>query len=301
MISMKKKKLITGVIIFLIAFEILYYLIPAADTVAVNTFISDEGLTVITDADDGSVYPADTLFMFNTAAVFGTRGYSLSLIMLADGDLVVAAEDELSVYTLAKGAISGHIYDEINRLNFAYNFTTDGGETYPYRQQMHTCVRFEDLLNSYSYSSYIIRIVQDGQTGIDAAMKVCELIRRAGLEPDTVILGSDEVMEAVRNNSNVHIMTGAKESELKLFRILSALNLTKLIAKPGFGYVEISYDDIDSYSAKLLKDLTSRNIAVYVTGVNREDVYLSVRELKISGILTADPELINGINEIMPY
>ncbi|MBO4360605.1 MAG: hypothetical protein J5822_06985 [Eubacteriaceae bacterium] len=288
----KLRRLLTEIIAFACVFMILVNVIPAAGAAGVNTFNQPGELQIITDIDDGSFIPADTMFSFNSAAGFGCMKYSVSLIMTFDGVLIVARENDLSYYSLAQGKITDHTIWEIDRLNFAYNYTTDGGESYPFRNQMHPCVTFEALLKSYPYCSFIINIVQTGDKGIEAAEKVCEMIREASLEQDCVILGSDEVIDCVRENKNVHILTCPRQGEENIFRTLSGVYLSNLVFKIGYGMIIIPYEELDDWSSHDMAALMARNVAVYVSGVNGQEAFMAVKDLPVSGIITANPQLM---------
>ena len=285
-------KILTEVIAFILVFIILVNVIPAAGAAGVNTFNQQDEFQIITDIDDGSYIPADTMFSFNSAAGFGCMKYSFSLIMTYDGVLIVAREDDLAHYSLAQGKITDHTIWEIDRLNFAYNYTTDGGETYPLRSQMHPCVTFESLIKYYPYCSFIINIVQTGDRGIEAAQKVCEMIREASLETDCVITGSDEVIDSVRNNANVHIITCPRENEEKAFRTFNRLFISNLIGRIEYAMIIIPYDEIDQWSSRELAALKARNVAVYISGINDQGSFMEVKDLPVSGVITANPQLI---------
>ena len=286
------KKILIGLVIFIAVFMLLVNVIPAAGAAGVNTFIQSGELQIITDIDDGTYIPADTMFSFNSSAGFGCMKYSISLIMTYDGVLIVAKEDDMSHYSLAQGKITDHTIWEIDRLNFAYYYTPDGGESYPLRNQMHPCVTFESLLKSYPYCSFVINIVQTGDKGIEAAEKVCEMIREASMEPDCVITGSDEVIRSVRDNKNVHILTAPLKGEERPFRTLSGLYLSNLITRIRYGMIVIPYEELDGWSARELDALRKRNVAVYVNGVNDQEAFMAVKDLPIAGVITANPQLI---------
>lgn len=285
-------KIITEIIVFILVFIILVNVIPAASAVGVNTFNQQDEFQIITDIDDGSYIPADTMFSFNSAAGFGCMKYYVSLIMTYDGVPIVAKENDLGYYSLAHGKITDHTIWEIDRLNFAYNYTTDGGETYPLRSQMHPCVTFESLIKNYPYCSFIISIVQTGDEGIEAAEKVCEMIREASLEADCVITGSDEVIDSVRNNANVHIITCPQENEENLFRTMNTVFISNLISRIPYAMIIIPYDEIDQWNSRELAVLKARNVAVYISGVNDQSSFMEVRYLPVSGVITANPQLI---------
>ena len=288
----KLRKILIGLAVFLAVAMILVNVIPAAGAVGVNTFSSPGELQIITDIDDGTYIPADTMFSFNSAAGFGCMKYCISLIMTYDGVLIVAKENDLGHYSLAQGKITDHTIWEIDRLNFAYHYTPDGGESYPFRNQMHPCVTFEALLRSYPYCSFVINIVQTGDKGIEAAEKVCEMIREASLEPDCVITGSDEVIRSVRDNKNVHIMTSPMAGEETLFRRMSGVYLSNLVSRIHYGMIVIPFETLEGWSVRELTALMGRNVAVYVSGVNDEEAFMKVKDLPIAGVITANPQLI---------
>ena len=118
------------------------------------------------------------------------------------------------------------------------------------------------------------------------------IILEASLEQDCVILGSDEVIDGVRENKNVHILTCPRQGEENIFRTLSGVYLSNLVFKIGYGMIIIPYEELDDWSSHDMAALMARNVAVYVSGVNGQEAFMAVKDLPVSGIITANPQLM---------
>ncbi len=291
----KNNKLLPCILISLICIFVLINLIPPADAIAVNSFMSrDNKVNVVFDASLISSLPPNTMIAFNTAASYGTMIFSVDVVKTEDDVLVVTDSDDLSVYTNSEGKISEKTYEEIKDLNFAYNFTNDG-ETYPYRVQKHSCVILDDLINSYPYAEYIINIVQNGENGEKTATLLSEIIRKNNLSINCVIRADEDTIDIIRYDNNIHVLTEPYKNETGLYFLLHKAHLSNLCFKINYQFIEIPVEELTNYSKSALEGLQKRNVAIYVSGVDSEESLNAALAYNINGVITAEPKLITEL------
>ncbi len=287
----KALKYTLRILLFIICVIILLNILPATDAVAVNPFNKTDKLITASQSGAGDSLPTNIMAAFNSASAYDIMYFSISVVMTSDEILVLADEDDLSAYTNYTGKISDKTYEEISAMNFAYKYTQDG-KTYPYRNQQFSCVRLEDLLTTFPYSNFIINVVQTQEKGQRATVLLCELIRQNKLSLRVAIKGSDEVIDYVRSQTNVHILTKDKGNELNKFITLKKMFLGKLFGKPNFEYVEIPIDELENYRTIDLAALQNINVSVFVSGVDTKEELDIANRYNVDGIITNDPKTI---------
>jgi glycerophosphoryl diester phosphodiesterase len=93
--------------------------------------------------------PENTYAAFAMAIEMGADALETDVHWTKDGVIVVAHDADVSRMTNGQGQIEDLTYDELHELDFGYRFTRDGGESYPYRGQGLTVMRFQDLLREF--------------------------------------------------------------------------------------------------------------------------------------------------------
>ncbi|MBR5996229.1 MAG: hypothetical protein IK026_06625 [Eubacteriaceae bacterium] len=282
-------------IIALVLFVILLIrIIPPTDAISINPLKKNNSkMNVVASSGSGRYNPPNTMLSFNTAASsYGIMTFSIGVVMSTDGKLIVADYDDLSVYTDKTGKISEMTYEELSKLNFAYNFTTDGGATYQYRTQLVQCIDIYALFKAYPYVNYIINVIQQNDPGIRAVIALCEAIRSCDMSLKVAIKGSNEVVKAAREETNVHIMTPPIRHEINSYMDFERLGLDHIYIWLNFQYIEIPANMLGKYSPRVLAKLQTRNVAIYVSGVDDDESYKKAVAIKADGVITNDPELI---------
>ena len=282
------------IIALLLFVMLLIRIIPPTDAISINPLKKNNGkMNAVASSGGGKYNPPNTMLSFNTAASsYGIMTFSIGVVMSKDGKLIVADYDDLSVYTDMTGRISEMTYEELSKLNFAYNFTLDEGATYQYRTQLVQCIDIYALFKAYPYVNYIINVVQQNDPGIRAAIALCEAIRSSDMSLKVAIKGSNEVVKAAREETNVHIMTPPIRHELNSYLDFERFGLDHIYIRLNFQYLEIPVNMLEKYSPRVLSKLQARNVAIYVSGVNDEEAYKKAVAIKADGVITSDPELI---------
>jgi glycerophosphoryl diester phosphodiesterase len=139
--------------------------------------------------------------------------------------------------------------------------------------------------------------VQSGDEGERAAVLVCELLRQYDLSTRAIITGDEQVTEYVRDQTNVHVLTVPIKNELMTYKSFQKILLGNLYTNIDFQYVEISADEINNFTPRLIQSLQNRNVCVFLSDVNTEEDYRTAIELGVDGVITDDPELIAELLE----
>lgn len=119
-------------------------------------------------------YPSNTALAFYKARLAGSDALDTDVHATKDGVLVLFHDETLEFRTNGTGAIRDKTYAELLQLDFAYNWTPDGGATYPYRGKGIKVMTVDQLLNWFPLVRVAIEIKQ---TTTQAAVDLCTLVK----------------------------------------------------------------------------------------------------------------------------
>lgn len=132
--------------------------------------------------------PENTLPAFREAVErWRTDMLELDVHASRDGELVVSHDPTLQRCTDGHGRISEHTLAELQRLDAGFQFTPDGGSTFPFRGQGIRLPTFREVLRAFPGVRLNVEVKTEA-TGIEAA--VASLIRAEGAV-NRVCLGSE--------------------------------------------------------------------------------------------------------------
>lgn len=96
-----------------------------------------------------NLWPSNTMFAFDQAAALGVDVLDTDMHMTQDGILVLMHDETVDRTTNGAGAIRDLTLAQIRQLDAGYNFSTDGGQTFPYRGQGLTVPTLAELFQRY--------------------------------------------------------------------------------------------------------------------------------------------------------
>ncbi|MDH3296219.1 MAG: glycerophosphodiester phosphodiesterase, partial [Acidimicrobiia bacterium] len=174
--------------------------------------------------------PSNTMVAFTNATVLGADVLDADLHLTADGVPVLIHDTTVDRTSDGSGAVADLTLAELRALDVGYRFTTDGGDTYPFRGRGVGIVTVEELFAQFPDGRFNIEIKR---TAPEAATVFCDSIRRFGREDQVVVssFGQDN-MDAFRS-ACPEVATAATEDEVRSFYILHRLGLTGLVGGLG--------------------------------------------------------------------
>lgn len=130
--------------------------------------------------------PENTFPSFDKALKDGADVLETDIHITKDGHLVLSHDEALERCTNGAGNIKDHTLAEIKQLDAAYNFSPDGGKTFPYRGKGVTIPTLQEAFRRYPG----VRFNIDMKMRDDALVKsFADLVKAEG-RATTVIAGS---------------------------------------------------------------------------------------------------------------
>ena len=234
------------------------------------------------------LWPENTMYAFERAVELGVDVLETEVHSTADGVLVVLHDNTVDRTTNGSGPISGLTLKEVKALDAGYNWTSDGGKTFPYRGSGITVPTLEELFTAFPNMHINLDIKQEKPSLVES---LCETIRtHYMLERVLVASFSSKVLKAFRRVCP-QVTTSAGSGEVALFFIMNLVFL-------GAAYRPTCQAlQVPEYSSGL-HVLTKRfvdtahglNLKVHAWTINEVSDMIRMLALGVDGIITDYPD-----------
>lgn len=251
---------------------------------------------VIAHQGGDGVWPGDTLFAFEKAVALGVDVLEMDAHITKDGVIVLMHDAKVDRTTDGSGLIEDLTLAELKKLDAAYGWSNDDGQTFPYRGQGVTVPTLEELFQKFPQMRFTIEIKK---TSNPIQKPFCELIRKYNMQ-DKVLVASfnDESITNFREECPEVATSGAR-TEVTSFVILGKIFLSGIIS-PQFQALQVPYETSESYgipvmTGRFIKEAQAKNIAVEPWTVNDPELMKLYISWGVDGIITDRPDLMMEI------
>jgi glycerophosphoryl diester phosphodiesterase len=233
--------------------------------------------------------PSNTLEAFRHAVELGADVLDTDMHMTKDGVLILMHDQTVDRTTDGHGAIRDLTLAEIKQLDAAYNFTTDDGQTFPYRGQGFRVPTLEELFQAYPDKRFGIEIKQTEP--VETAKRFCALIRQYQLQ-NSVLVSSfrQENMNEFRKQCP-EVATSATEDEVRPFFFASLLGMTRAFT-PNFNSLQVPEEaaGFQILTPQFVAAAHERGLPVQPWTINEEADLKRILTLGVDGINTDNPD-----------
>jgi glycerophosphoryl diester phosphodiesterase len=249
---------------------------------------------VIAHQGGDDVRPGDTLPAFQHAVDIGADVLEMDAHITRDGHIVLMHDERVDRTTNGTGLIEEMTLEELKKLDTAFQWTPDGGQTYPYRGQGVTVPTLEELFQKFPRMRYVIEI-KKSQIPIDKPL--CELVRKYGMQNKVMVASfHDEAMANFRATCP-EVATSASRSEVTAFVLLSKLFWTGFLRSPQFQSLQVPYETKESFGIPIMtrwfmEQAHARNVRIEPWTVDDPELMKEHISWGVDGIITDDPELM---------
>lgn len=234
------------------------------------------------------LWPENTLYAFERAARLGSDVLEMDLHTTADGALVVIHDGTVDRTTNGHGAVNRMTLDQLKRLDAAYNWSTDGGRSYPLRGQGITVPTLSELFKAFPRVRFNIDIKQERPSPVRA---FCRLMRERGVTDRVMVASFDaEVLKEFRREC-AEVPTSASPADVQSFLALKTLD------QPGTEALAAHALQVPEYVGGrqvLTKDFVEaahrRRLQVHAWTINDEAAMRRLIALGVDGIITDYPD-----------
>lgn len=243
----------------------------------------------------GGLFPENTLEAFKYSADLGVDVLELDIHSTSDGKLVVLHDRTLDRTTDGQGNVKDLTLEDLKKLDAGYRFTTDGGQTFPFRGKGITVPTLEEILAAFPAMTFNIEPKQQTPS---ITKSLCNILREKNATGN-VIVGSfrQEVLDEFRAECS-EVATSASPSEASRFLAYYKTGIAASYTPPmqalqipeNVGYLNVVSKDFIEAAHKL-------NLKVHVWTINKPEDMQRLLDMGVDGIMTDYPDrLINLLN-----
>jgi glycerophosphoryl diester phosphodiesterase len=252
-----------------------------------NLFLSDKLLN-IAHRGGGHLRPESTLLAFEHALSVGADVLEMDLHATADGVIVVLHDTTVDRTTDGSGAVAELDFAELRMLDAGYAFTTDGGQTYPYRGMGVVIPTLDEVLDAFPDSYFLLEIKQHDPPIVD---------------PVLALLAEHEIDDRVVLASFSHAtILAVREANPAMFTAMAATEMVEFVEMlgdpeapeylPPCQFVQSPWEITTQEFVDRAHEL---GMKVHPWTVNTGPLMSDLIGRGVDGIMTDDPALLHQV------
>lgn len=259
---------------------------PAQPMAVLNHFAAQP--LVIAHRGGKGLWPENSLFAFQRASALGVDMLEMDLHLSRDGELVVIHDRTLERTTNGEGPVAALSLEQLQALDAGYNWSADGGQSYPYRGQGIRIPSFIEVLEHTPAKAKVIEIkVPD--VGMEALL--CDALT-VHQQLDRVIVGSfyDRSLQLFREQCP-GVATSAGPGSVRMLVALNWVGLGSLLS-PSYQALQIpeAHNGLAIASPSLLKAAALRGLNVQLWTINEQPDMRRLLDLGAHALITDYPD-----------
>lgn len=241
----------------------------------------------------GGLFPENTIEAFKYSVDLGVDVLELDVHSTSDGKLVVLHDRSVDRTTNGQGNVSDLTLDDLKKLDAGYKFTTDGGQTFPFRGKGITVPTLEEVFAAFPTMTFNIEPKQQTPS---ITKPLCNILREKNATGN-VIVGSfrQEVLDEFRAECS-EVATSASPAEASKFLAYYKTGIAASYAPPmqalqipeNVGYLNVVSKDFVEAAHKL-------NLKVHVWTINKPEDMQRLLDMGVDGIMTDYPDRLLNI------
>ena len=234
------------------------------------------------------LWPENIMYSFEGAVDLGVDVLETEIHSTADNILVLMHDSTVDRTTDGSGPINGMTLEEVKTLDAGYNWTSDGGKTFPFRGSGLTVPTLEELFTAFPNVRINIDIKQEKPSLVES---LCQAIRTFDMmDRVTVASFSSKLLKAFRRVCP-EVTTSAGTGEVALFFIMNLVFLGAAY-KPrcqAFQVPEYS-SGLHVLTKRFVDRAHDLNLEVHAWTINEVSDMVRMLALGVDGIITDYPD-----------
>lgn len=246
-------------------------------------------LVIAHQGGDG-LWPGDTMFAFQNAANLGADVLEMDVHITKDGVLVLMHDEAVDRTTDGTGDIESMNLDELKKLDAGYDWSIDGGSTFPFRGQGVTIPTMEEVFAAFPDKHMTIEIKK---TNALMAKPFCDLIRKYNMQNKVLIASfHDDRLNAFRK-ACPEVATSSAKNETTIFVLLTKPFLGNFYS-PKFFSLQVPEESsgITVMTPAFVKAAHERNLAIEPWTINDAETMKKFIDWGVDGIITDRPDIM---------
>jgi glycerophosphoryl diester phosphodiesterase len=233
------------------------------------------------------IWPGDTMYACEQAVAINADILDLDFQLTADGVPVLIHDETLERTSNGAGRVEDHTIAELKELDAAYNWSSDGGQTFPYRGQGITFTTVEEIFQAFPNQHLNIEIKTETP---EAAYEFCTLIHEYQMEDKVMVASFADVQMNAFRMACPNVATAATQNEMIVFFAIQTVGLGNLYSPP-FQTVQVPEErfGIKILTPGFIASAKERGLELHVWTINEADDMERFLEMGVDGINTDHP------------
>lgn len=237
------------------------------------------------------IAPEATLEAFESALDVGADVLEMDFRATADGVLVVIHDQTVDRTTDGTGRVDELTFEQIRALDAGYDFTRDGGQTYPYRGQGLRIPTLEEVLERFPGVPMNIEIKAENLSSVIEPF-VALLERYEARDRVLVASFSDDLMAAFRRAAP-DVATSMSPADVAVLLFLTPDEEASYAPPALFAQVPPTFSGIEVLSADFVE--RAHRLGIHVHAWDVDDRMTQAVELGVDGLIVDDPLALEAL------
>jgi glycerophosphoryl diester phosphodiesterase len=235
----------------------------------------------------GGLYPENTLEAFQYSAQMGVDVLELDIHSTADGKLVVIHDSTVHRTTDGNGKVNEITLTELKKLDAGYQFSRDGGQTFPFRGKNLTVPTLEEIFAAFPRKIFNVEMKQSAPS---IAKPLCQILRERKMTAK-VIVGSfrQTALDEFRQECS-EVATSASPLEAGKFLLYQKSGLAENYRPPMQALQVPRKIGIEILTKDFVESAHRQNLKVHVWTINETSEMQRLLNLGVDGIITDYPD-----------
>ena len=246
-------------------------------------------LVIAHQGGDG-VWPGETMLAYQNSVDLGVDVLEMDIHITKDGELILMHDETVDRTTDGTGEIESMTLEELKKLDAAYDWSPDEGQTFPYRGQGIQIATLEEVFQAFPDKHMTIEIKK---TNTSMAKPFCDLIRENNMQ-DKVLVASfhDDRLKEFRAECP-EVATSSAKNETTVFVLLTKAYLGGLYS-PKFYSLQVPEvsGGITVMTPAFVRTAHARNLAVEPWTINDAETMRKLIDWGVDGIITDRPDIM---------
>jgi glycerophosphoryl diester phosphodiesterase len=242
------------------------------------------------------LWPENTMAAFEGAVGLGCRYLETDVRLTRDGVLVTFHDETLERTTDGTGPVSARTLAELKELDAGYHFSSDGGQSFPFRAQGLTIPTLAEVAEVFPDVRLNVDMKQHEPAMVEA---FAGFIEERGLG-DRMLVASfdDRIIGEFRRRTEGRIATAGAGGESRRFWLASRVGLTR--------FLRVDYDALQVPPAmgrlpvvdrRFVGAAHRRGVQVHVWTVDEAEEMRRLLDLGVDGIMSDRPDILQEVLE----
>ena len=284
---MSKTKLVLLILLGLLG-SIIFMFADRAGPAPDHPYFAPRRFRVIAHRGGAGLWPENTLLAYTNAHELGVDIIEMDARITRDGIPVLCHDASVSRTTNGSGRIDAMTFEELQRLDAGYRWTTNGGQAFPFRNRGIRIPALEEVFVVLPNARYNIEFKIGGS---EILQEVSRLVIRHKM--------SDKVMFVSASNSTIvdfrsispDIATAASFKEGLLFYATSALGMDVMYTPKYLAFQSPEFVfGIKLLTPSVIATAHTHNLEIHAWTIDSGDEMRRFIDMGVDGIITNYPD-----------